>query len=296
MSKLLIDDKPVMVLPKLACVIGLNEAIVLQQVHYWLETYRTAGSDSHFRDGSWWVYNTKVEWQENFPWWSDNTVWRALVKLRDLGLLKTTSAYNQKGYDRTLWYTIDYDALAKLEKSILPNWVNALSQNGKMDLPNLVSPIPETISENNAEIVPQKSKPRKEAHSQPTVGANAPAHAAPSRRRSEPAPELLPSSQEERVLFGLLHEAAQAQGRNGPKRFANPEQARAFRDAVQVLNGKTADILRTFMRGGGGPLGGAVAYVAGAARKEREAQAEKQRMLTPGAPGEYMSADDFFQA
>ena len=98
------------------------------------------------------------------------------------------------------------------------------------------------------------------------------------------------------MLFGLLHEAARAQGRNGPKRFANPEQARAFRAAVAVLNGKTQDVLKTFMRGGGGALGNAVAYVAGAARKEAEARADKARMLTPGRDGEYVSADEFFQA
>ncbi|HDE3362621.1 TPA: DnaD domain protein, partial [Staphylococcus aureus] len=36
MNKLLIDDYPIQVLPKLAELIGLNEAIVLQQIHYWL--------------------------------------------------------------------------------------------------------------------------------------------------------------------------------------------------------------------------------------------------------------------
>ena len=37
MSNLLIDDYPILVLPKLANEIGLNEAIVLQQMHYWLK-------------------------------------------------------------------------------------------------------------------------------------------------------------------------------------------------------------------------------------------------------------------
>ena len=37
MSKLLIADVPLVVLPKLAEEIGLNEAIFLQQLHYRLE-------------------------------------------------------------------------------------------------------------------------------------------------------------------------------------------------------------------------------------------------------------------
>lgn len=35
-SKLLIDEEPLQVLPGLAAVIGLNEALVVQQLHYWL--------------------------------------------------------------------------------------------------------------------------------------------------------------------------------------------------------------------------------------------------------------------
>ena len=33
-SKLLIDEQPLQVLPSLACAIGLNEAMVLQQLHW----------------------------------------------------------------------------------------------------------------------------------------------------------------------------------------------------------------------------------------------------------------------
>jgi len=147
MSKLLIDDKPVMVLPKLAVAIGLNEAVVLQQVHYWLMTYREAEKQDHYHDGKWWVYNTKAEWAENFPWWSESTIWRALTSLRDKGLLITTSEYNKKGYDRTLWYTIDYKALHDLEEGILSKRENGCSQSDKMDNVNLTSPIPETTKD-----------------------------------------------------------------------------------------------------------------------------------------------------
>jgi len=151
MSKLLIDDKPVMVLPRLAKAIGLNEAIVLQQIHYWLKTYKEAGKQDHYHDHTWWVYNTKQEWQDNFPWWSESTTWRALTRLRDMRLVKTTSKYNKKGYDRTLWYTIDYDTLKQIEddegKSILSIWENGNYQNDKMDDVNLDTPIPETTPE-----------------------------------------------------------------------------------------------------------------------------------------------------
>jgi len=148
MSRLLIDDKPVMVLPKLAQAIGLNGAIVLQQIHYWIEIVKEAGKQDHFRDGSWWIYNTKTEWTENFPWWSEATVWRVLLELRNAGLIIARN-YNSANYDRTLWYTIDYAALAAIEAAHLSKSENAFYQIDKMDYVNLTSPIPETNTENN---------------------------------------------------------------------------------------------------------------------------------------------------
>lgn len=38
MSRLLINEQPLLVLPSLACEIGLNEALMLQQIHYWMNT------------------------------------------------------------------------------------------------------------------------------------------------------------------------------------------------------------------------------------------------------------------
>ena len=60
MSNLLIDDYPILVLPKLATEIGLNEAIVLQQMHYWLK------KSNHNYDGRRWIYNSFPEWQNTF--------------------------------------------------------------------------------------------------------------------------------------------------------------------------------------------------------------------------------------
>ncbi|MDQ1000403.1 hypothetical protein QFZ28_000803 [Neobacillus niacini] len=36
MSTLLINEAPLMIVPSLAVKIGMNEAVVLQQIHYWL--------------------------------------------------------------------------------------------------------------------------------------------------------------------------------------------------------------------------------------------------------------------
>ena len=107
MSKLLIDDYPLMVLPRLATTIGLNESIFLQQLHYWLI------SSKHEKDGRKWVYNTLKQWGLQFPFWSERTIARITSSLTKQGLLLIGN-YNRRGGDQTKWYSIDYDAVEKL--------------------------------------------------------------------------------------------------------------------------------------------------------------------------------------
>lgn len=115
MSKLLIPEPPLQVLPSLAKAIGLNQAIVLQQVHYWLVIQQKAGNDFVHREGKWWCYNTYQEWQENnFPWWCIRTIKRIFERLRERGLI-ITRKFNVAEGDHTLWYTVNYEKLAQLE-------------------------------------------------------------------------------------------------------------------------------------------------------------------------------------
>lgn len=138
MSKLLIDDQPLQVLPALAEAIGLNEALVLQQIHWLLER------SHHQLEGRVWVYNTYDQWQENhFRFYSLKTVKRIILKLEELGLLISTDKFNKMKVDKTKWYSIDYQALDALEitsaKTSRPlgqndpssgsKWVDVLAQN-----------------------------------------------------------------------------------------------------------------------------------------------------------------------
>lgn len=111
-SKLLIDEHPLQVLPSLACKIGLNQAIVLQQVHYWLKTNEQ--SNRNQRDGAWWTYATHTEWLRQFPFWSEKTLRRTLSSLMDSGLLIARHLMDDPR-DRTLWYTIDYAVLNRTD-------------------------------------------------------------------------------------------------------------------------------------------------------------------------------------
>ena len=115
MSSLLFNKRPLIVNPDLATLIGLNESIVLQQIHYWLEKKKESNAD--YYDGHYWVYNTYEQWQKQFPFFSIRTLRRVFTSLENKKLL-ITGNYNQKGFDKTKWYTIDYvslDALSSVQ-------------------------------------------------------------------------------------------------------------------------------------------------------------------------------------
>lgn len=108
MSNLLFDERPLVIQPTLAKLLGsLDEAVILQQIHYWLE------KKTNIKDGRSWVYNSMTDWQKQFPWLSLKTVKRRFKNLEDKGLLITAN-YNQYKFDRTKWYSIDYQNLLKL--------------------------------------------------------------------------------------------------------------------------------------------------------------------------------------
>lgn len=108
---LLFDAKPITVQPDLALALGsLDEAAVLQQLDYWLER------SNHQIDGSSWVYNTIDDWLMHFPWIkSDTTMRRYFSDLKRRGLI-VTGNFNRLGFDRTLWYTIDYQQVQSFKE------------------------------------------------------------------------------------------------------------------------------------------------------------------------------------
>lgn len=124
MSKLLINEQPLQVLPSLAKAIGLNEAIFLQQLHYFLRI-----SKNH-AEGRSWVYNTIKDWQVEFSFWSLKTVQRTIENLELSGLILSTDKFNKMKMDKTKWYSIDYEKLSEIAGE---NANSTFSQNDQME-------------------------------------------------------------------------------------------------------------------------------------------------------------------
>jgi hypothetical protein len=159
MSTLLINEPPLMVLPTLAKEVGLNEAIIIQQLHYWLN------KSGKTIEGRKWIYNTFEQWQEQFPFWSMSTLKRTFKSLETKKILIADN-YNQKGFDKTKWYTIDYEVLEGMNQRECQNdtmeSVNMNQrecQNDTLDGVNMTLPIPENTQRITTEITTENTTP-----------------------------------------------------------------------------------------------------------------------------------------
>ena len=186
--KLLYTKEPIVINPIAAEVLGVNEAIIVQQIHYWLNINEKA--KINFHKGKYWTYNTYENWQKtNFRFLSVSTLKRIFKKLVTKGILITDN-FNKAKYDRTLWVTINYEKLDELlskyeeenknEKSEeieenveistkyqndtmsnfnkVSKWNYGKYQVDTMESSKLTPPIPETNSETNSDICTTHNK------------------------------------------------------------------------------------------------------------------------------------------
>jgi len=143
---LLINESPLFVLPSLAKEIGLNGALILQQLHF------RSLIASKQKDGFSWVYKTYEEWQEEFPFWSVDTIRRAIRKLEIEGYVISTSAFNRMKVDKTKWYRVDYSKCflpsVHLAPSIQANLPQEDGQLAMCEEGNLPTPITKELKSN----------------------------------------------------------------------------------------------------------------------------------------------------
>lgn len=115
MSNLLYNEPPLILSPTLAKTVGVGEAIILQQMHYWIDKNKTA--NKNLRDGHYWTFDSYENWQaKSFSFWSIRTIRRYINSLEERKIL-VAGNYNKFKRDRTKWYRIDYLALENLEKN-----------------------------------------------------------------------------------------------------------------------------------------------------------------------------------
>lgn len=85
----------------LATKLGIEEAIFLNNLYYWLQ--KNAANGKNYFDGSYWTYNTKQAYTEIFPYMSYDKIKRMINLLREQNIIKT-GHYDENKMNRTLWY------------------------------------------------------------------------------------------------------------------------------------------------------------------------------------------------
>ena len=130
-SPLLLTESPLCIQPTLAVAIGLNEAIFLQQCHYWLNPK----FNKNCIEGKYWVHKTLQQWADEFPFWGDKTIRRIISNLENLKIIISNVTSN--GFTKTKFFTIDYDVLNE-HTSPKPSEIlgaDPCGQNDRIDLP-----------------------------------------------------------------------------------------------------------------------------------------------------------------
>lgn len=87
--------------PKIASLVGVNAAVLYQNIVWWCAKNAANGHNEH--EGRFWTYNSVKAWAELFPYLTAKQIRTALGKLEESGLI-LTGTFNQIGYDRTKWY------------------------------------------------------------------------------------------------------------------------------------------------------------------------------------------------
>lgn len=88
---------------ELAAEIGLNEAILLQNIAYWVK--KNEANDVNFHDGCYWTYNSAAAFSKLYPFWTPRVIKYALAKLQQGEYIKTAQ-YNKDKMNHTNWYTL----------------------------------------------------------------------------------------------------------------------------------------------------------------------------------------------
>ena len=98
-------EKPYSFWPSEAVQHGIEKAVILYNLRFWLTVNKAAGKEKHYHEGKWWTYNTAKALENLMPFFNRRSISRWLSELERDGVL-LSGMFNKVAYDRTKWYTI----------------------------------------------------------------------------------------------------------------------------------------------------------------------------------------------
>ena len=108
---------------------GLEEAIMLQHIGYWVLFNKA--HDKNFKDGRYWTWTTLKGLNEIFRFWSMSTIRRVLKSLKEQGCI-ITGCYNERAADRTLWYSLADEVLENEQFHLLKSTNESVENNAAL--------------------------------------------------------------------------------------------------------------------------------------------------------------------
>lgn len=83
-------------------------AIFLHHIEYWLRY--NSSMKKNWKEGRYWTYQTFEDMHGHFPYWTVKQLRLIVSKLMKMGIL-IKGNFNKNTFDRTSWYSIDYEKL-----------------------------------------------------------------------------------------------------------------------------------------------------------------------------------------
>lgn len=245
---------------------GLLEAILLNNIYYWVDKNRA--NESNFYDGTYWTYNSTRAFNELFPYVSERQIKNALKHLREEGILLTGN-YNKSTYDRTLWYALSKKGLSIVQKCPMEE---TDSDNGSCDN---VPPIPD-------------NKPSSKPSSKPDNNS------CPEVKTSEPEAEVVitlqlntgeehPITEKDVGIWSNLYPAVDiVQGLRAMKGWllANPKNRKTKSGIMRFVNGWLAK-----EQNKGGNRRGSEEVRSGTAHQDRISELVREDISAPPGSG-----------
>lgn len=88
-----------------AAKVGVNAAILYQNILFWCEKNKGEKSEKHYHEGRYWTFNSYPQFASYFKYLSPKQVRTALELLVQEGYILAGN-FNDKLYDNTKWYTL----------------------------------------------------------------------------------------------------------------------------------------------------------------------------------------------
>jgi len=133
---------------------GVDEAIVLHNLIYWISKNKANGTNEHA--GRTWTYSSASAFAKLFPFWNARKSSRILGSLEDQQIIQSGN-FNKVAYDRTKWYSlVDESPFVKID-----TWKNANCPMDALDVSNGMTESVQPIPDKNTYSKPDENKEKK---------------------------------------------------------------------------------------------------------------------------------------